>query len=122
MPQGRNSTSNHERKAFLKAAEAFALCASAAPVGKAKLSYYRISAECYEEASENKKATEMYLLAEEHTEAAKVVRKRVSFDEVVDIIDGHPERIEPADAESIRDVANTNHSLEHSNSLEQILE
>lgn len=111
-PQGRSSASDPRRQAFLEAAEAFSLCANVTPLAKARLSYYRNSAECYQEASEIKKAGEMYLLAEEHTEAAKVFRKGGLFDEAVDTIDKYSEQIEPADAEKIRDVAKIHYSLE----------
>lgn len=54
----------------------------------------------------------MYLLAEEHTEAAKIFRRGGMFDEAVDTIDKYAEKIEPEAAEKIRDVAKIHYSLE----------
>lgn len=103
-PQGLITASDLRRQAFTKAAEAFSLCANMISSANAKRSYYRNSAQCYINAAEIKKAGEMYLLAEEPTEATKVIRQGELFDEAGDGLEKYTERIELADVEKVKGV------------------
>lgn len=112
VPINSNSIVNHRGQAFLEAAQAFSLCADATHLPKERLAYSRNAAECFLEASEMKMAAEAYIRAEEHTKAAQVFRQGGLFDEAVDTIEQYVEKIEPADAEKIRDVARIHYSIE----------
>ncbi|PPQ78819.1 hypothetical protein CVT25_010688 [Psilocybe cyanescens] len=88
--------------AFKTAAEAFLSCAENATKLYTKRSYYRSSAECFEQAGDNLSAARVYQSAEDFTKASRLFRKIGRFDDVHSIIVSHGGEIE--DVESIRDV------------------
>ncbi|KAJ7237490.1 hypothetical protein B0H12DRAFT_1238227 [Mycena haematopus] len=89
------------RTAFLEAATAFTNCAEE----DGTLAYFRIAAECFEEAGEELKAAEIYLKAQEYTRSTELYRKLGKFDEAVDIVKGHREEIRPEVVANVTNVA-----------------
>ncbi|KAJ7232862.1 hypothetical protein B0H12DRAFT_1144747 [Mycena haematopus] len=69
------------------------------------LAYFRIAAECFEEAGEELKAAEIYLKAQEYTRSTELYRKLGKFDEAVDIVKGHREEIRPEVVANVTNVA-----------------
>ncbi|KAI0809044.1 hypothetical protein BC629DRAFT_1437282 [Irpex lacteus] len=105
MPLSRSTISNRRREAFHEAAEAYISSASVSHLPREIVAYYRNAAVCFIEASEMKRAGEAFILAEEYTRAAQTFREGGFFDEAMDTIDAHGERIRLVDANKIRNVA-----------------
>ena len=101
-PVTRGDTSN-QVIAFVTAAEAFIASAQAAVTEKK--AYYRIAAQCYVDSGEDYKAAEAYLLATEYTLAAQHFRKAGKFEEAVNVIKQHKERMQVDVVERIVDVS-----------------
>ncbi|KAJ6519176.1 hypothetical protein C8R45DRAFT_1204389 [Mycena sanguinolenta] len=105
------------KTAFLEAAKAFADCAK----GDGTLTYFRIAAECFEEAGEELQAAEIYLMAQEYTRSTELYRKLGRFDEAVDIVQSHREKIRPEVVDNVTNVARLfyfkEHKLEKANAL-----
>ncbi|KAI6011661.1 hypothetical protein BKA83DRAFT_630943 [Pisolithus microcarpus] len=83
---------SEQRRAFVKAAEAFVACGSETP-GREKLQYYRTAAECYVRAADDCKAADAYLNAEEYELAAKHYRKAGIFNRTVDVLKSHSKKM-----------------------------
>ena len=101
-PVTRRDTST-QAVAFIAAAEAFITSAQAAVTEKK--AYYRIAAQCYVDSDEDYKAAEAYLLATEYTLAAQHFRKAGKFEEAVNVIKQHKERMQVDVVERIVDVS-----------------
>ncbi|KIN94541.1 hypothetical protein M404DRAFT_380130 [Pisolithus tinctorius Marx 270] len=86
-------------RAFSKAADAFVSCDGEAP-GE-KLQYYRVAAECYVRAAEDRKAADAYLSAEEYELAAKCYRKAGIFNKTVDVLKSHSEKMSRESADEL---------------------
>ncbi|KAF8151989.1 hypothetical protein K438DRAFT_1988110 [Mycena galopus ATCC 62051] len=117
-PVGNNRQAIQARRAaFMEAAVAFADCAKE----DGTLAYFRIAAECFEQAGEDLQAAESYLAAEEYTRSTELYRKLGKFDEAVDILKSHREDIRPEVVESVTNVARLfyfkEHKLEKANAL-----
>lgn len=95
--------------AFRSAAQAFysSACSTADP--KAKKDYYRVSAECYEDAGEFLHAAELYQLIENYTKSAVLFRKAGKFGDVHQLIVNFADEIEPNALEAVRDVVRLYH-------------
>ncbi|TBU42438.1 hypothetical protein BD309DRAFT_866309 [Dichomitus squalens] len=89
--------------AFLAAAHAFV--ASAQKAVTEKSAYYRIAAQCYVDAGSDYEAAWAYAQATEYTLAAQYYRKAGKFEEAVEIIKTHKDRMQPEVVESIVDVS-----------------
>ncbi|KAG6332615.1 hypothetical protein ID866_6474 [Astraeus odoratus] len=94
------SLQSEQRRAFIKAADAFIRCGSEG-TGKDRLQYYRTAAECYVKAAEDCKAAEAYISAEEYDLAAKRYRKAGVFDKTVDVLKAHSKRMSQACADDL---------------------
>ncbi|KAI6128061.1 hypothetical protein EDD16DRAFT_1824810, partial [Pisolithus croceorrhizus] len=79
-------------KAFLSAAEAFAQCAGDT-FDAEKTGFHREAAKCYALADRVHKAVECYIAADDFSGAAEQYRKAGCFDEIVQILSRHPEKI-----------------------------
>ncbi|KAF7367508.1 UvrD-like helicase ATP-binding domain-containing protein [Mycena sanguinolenta] len=103
--------------AFLQAAAAFMDCAKE----DGTLSYFRIAAECFEEADKKLQAAENYFNAQEYTRSTELYRKLGKFDEAVDILKNHREKIRPEVVTNVTNVARLfyfkEHKLEKANAL-----
>lgn len=99
----RSDTSRND--AFLEAAKAFRVSAKLGKTAKEKRTYHRIAAECFVEGCDDGGAAEDYLSASEYTKSAQHYRKAGMFDEAVHVIKNHEDKIPPAAAEKIIDVA-----------------
>ncbi|KAI0089815.1 hypothetical protein BDY19DRAFT_86920 [Irpex rosettiformis] len=105
IPRTRGTVANPRRSALLVVAKEFYNAARATSLRSEKLAYYRIAAESYFEADSFEQAGKAYLLAEEHTRAAQVFRQGGLFDEAVDAIEKHRDKVKPEEAENILNVA-----------------
>ncbi|EDR08129.1 uncharacterized protein LACBIDRAFT_294434 [Laccaria bicolor S238N-H82] len=101
----------HRMKAFAKASRAFLSCAKEAI--HAPEDYYRAAAECFENAGDGPhgaltylpEAARAYLLAKCFTNAAQLFRKAAMFDEAIDVITKHPEKVEKSVVKQIKEAA-----------------
>lgn len=91
------------KKAFLIAAEAFIFCAAPA-TGDTRLAYLKAAGECFVGHGDDSRAADTYLDAQEYTYAAKLCRKVGRFDDAVEIIQKHYDKIPRSVAESIMNV------------------
>ncbi|KAF7340216.1 UvrD-like helicase ATP-binding domain-containing protein [Mycena venus] len=89
------------RTAFLDAAAAFLDCAKE----EGTLAYFRIAAECFEDAGEDLQAADIYLEAKEYTRSTELYRKLGKFDEAVDIVQKHREDVRPEVVANVTNVA-----------------
>ncbi|KAI0757678.1 hypothetical protein C8Q80DRAFT_1134850 [Daedaleopsis nitida] len=89
--------------AFTLAAQAFLESAEAAVTEKR--AYYRIAAECYVHAGDDYKAGQAYSLATEYTLAAQHFRKAGKFEEAVNVVKAHRDKVTATVAESIVEVS-----------------
>ncbi|KAI5991957.1 hypothetical protein EDD15DRAFT_2368732 [Pisolithus albus] len=80
------------QRGFLDAAEVFVQCAGET-LGMEKKGLFREAAECYASADKAKMAAEFYIAAGDFTRAAEQYHKAGCFDEIVQILDRHPEEI-----------------------------
>ncbi|KAI6128067.1 hypothetical protein EDD16DRAFT_170251 [Pisolithus croceorrhizus] len=83
---------SERRKMFLAAAEAFARCANEA-IGTQKISFYGGAAKCYALADNFLRAAIFYEKADDFNKAAGQYRKANCFDEIVQILKRHPDKI-----------------------------
>jgi tetratricopeptide (TPR) repeat protein len=99
-----SSKSTHEySKAFVKAGDAFVKCASTAV--KQKRAYYRIAGDCYEQADDPCKAAKAFTHAEDFTYAIKLYHKAERFEEALEIVKVHHERIDTEFVNQVKDAA-----------------
>lgn len=89
--------------AFTLAAKAFLESAEAAVTEKR--AYYRIAAECYAHAGNDYKAGQAYSSATEYTLSAQHFRKAGKFEEAVDVVKAHRDKVTATVAESIVEVS-----------------
>ncbi|KAI5988945.1 hypothetical protein F5J12DRAFT_915891 [Pisolithus orientalis] len=80
------------QRALIDAAEALVQCADEAP-GTEKTDFYGDAARCYALADNTNDAARFYIEADDFTGAAEQYRKADRFDDIVDILDRHPEKI-----------------------------
>ncbi|KAJ6498051.1 P-loop containing nucleoside triphosphate hydrolase protein [Mycena vitilis] len=105
------------RTAFLEAALAFVDCAQEDKT----LAYFRIAAECFEDAGDDLQAAQIYRDAKEYTRSTELYRKLGNFDEAVDNVANHREEIRPDVVANVTNVARLfyfkEHKLERANAL-----
>lgn len=89
--------------AFIAAAEAF--IASAKDAVMETKAYYRIAAECYVHAGDDHKAARAYVAATEYTLAAQHYRKAGMFEDAVNVVRSHKDKVVSTVASSIVDVS-----------------
>ena len=87
------ASSKAQEAAFLAAAVAFTNSANDAPPGRDKLQYYRNAAECYVRAGDDRKAATAYLSAEEYDLGARRFRKAGLFDETLEVLHEHSQKV-----------------------------
>jgi uncharacterized protein YgiB involved in biofilm formation len=87
--------------AFFEAAAAFMDCARE----DGTLAYFRIAAECFEDAGDDLQAAQSYRDAEEYTRSTELYRKLGKFDEAVAIVKMHKEKIRPDVVTNVTNVA-----------------
>lgn len=106
MPKPLGHATNRRSAAFESAAQAFLVCARDALEGRSGSykPYYRLAAQCFEEADNITQAAENYRIAEEFTKAVLLFRKLGKFDDVYDIITYHEDKVAPQALESVKDV------------------
>ncbi|KAJ7743864.1 hypothetical protein B0H16DRAFT_1889844 [Mycena metata] len=114
--EARNSSGGSSRRAvearrtaFLEAATAFVNCARETST----LAYFRIAAECFEDAGEDLSAAQNYQDAKEYTRSAELYRKLGRFDEAVDIVKNHKAKIRPEVVANVTNVARLFYFKEH---------
>ena len=91
-----------QEKAFLAAADAFMSSGNEAPSGKPdKFQYYRNAAECYVRAGDDRKAAAGYLSAQEYVLAARRLRKAGLFDETLEVLHKHSQKIPSESSEEL---------------------
>ncbi|KAJ7171712.1 hypothetical protein C8R43DRAFT_1231226 [Mycena crocata] len=101
-PGANNRRAIETRKnAFLEAAAAFLNCAREDQT----LAYFRIAAECFEDAGDDLQAAQTYQLAKEYTRSTELYRKLGKFDEAVFLLKNHREEIRPEVVVNITNVA-----------------
>ncbi|KAJ6573853.1 hypothetical protein DFH09DRAFT_1311930 [Mycena vulgaris] len=101
-PAGSNRRAIEARRnAFLEAAAAFVGCAREDET----LAYFRIAAECFEDAGDDLQAAQSYRDAKEYTRSTELYRKLGNFDEAVAIVKTHKEKIRPEVVTSVTSVA-----------------
>ncbi|TFK38654.1 hypothetical protein BDQ12DRAFT_96280 [Crucibulum laeve] len=92
------------QKGYQDAADAFLSCAEQES-GKYRSEYFRISGQCFEEASQDMLAAWAYLKGQEYSLAARAFRKVGMFDEAVEIVREHEMEMEPHVVQNVKDVA-----------------
>ncbi|KAJ7479993.1 hypothetical protein B0H11DRAFT_1263344 [Mycena galericulata] len=101
-PGGNNRRAIEARRtAFLEAAAAFLGCAREDKT----LAYFRIAAECFEEAGDDLQAAQTYKDAKEYTRATELYRKLGHFDDAVDLVKNHRKEIRPEVVTNVTNVA-----------------
>lgn len=103
--KSKRTTDTTRTVAYVTAANAFLRSAAVALVREEKLAYYRNAADCFVEVDEYRKAAAAYLQAEEFTLSAQYYRRGGLFDEAVEVVQNHGDRIREKDAAAIIDVA-----------------
>ena len=91
-------------EAFIKAADAFSASVPGA-LREEKRSYHRNAGECYERGGDNKRAAESYLDAEQYDLSAKLFRKAGLFDEALDVVKNHEDKMNESVVRSIVEVS-----------------
>ncbi|KAI0079047.1 hypothetical protein K474DRAFT_723989 [Panus rudis PR-1116 ss-1] len=104
IPASRANTAPRA-SAFMTAANAFINSAKASRTALESRAYYRIAAECFAEAGNDRQAAEAYLSAQEYTRSAQFYRKADLFDDAVQVVETHRSDIAPADADAILEIA-----------------
>ena len=99
------------RRAFLEAAVAFVACARDSE--EKRLQYFRIAAECFEDAGDDLQAAQTYREAREFTKSTELYRKLGNFDEAVANIKNHEEEIQLEVLASVTNVARLFYFKEH---------
>ena len=79
--------------AILAATEAFTTSIHDAPSAKDKLQFYRNAAECYVRGGDHRKAATVYLSIEEYDLGARCFRKAGLFDETLEFLYKHSQKI-----------------------------
>jgi len=97
--------------AFTEAGEAFSVCAKQAlsHQRKERLAYYTNAAECFVQGYRLKEAGDCFVHAEKYSEAARTYQEGGHFDEMVEVLEGHADQIEPNLHAQLMWVAQTNH-------------
>ena len=83
--------------AFTEAGEAFSACAneSLSQQRRERLAYYTNAAECFVQGRRTKEAGGCFIHAELYSKAARIYREGGHFDEMVEVLEGHKDQIEP---------------------------
>ena len=83
--------------AFTEAGEAFSACASESlsQQRRERLAYYTNAAECFAQGRRTKEAGGCFVHAELYSKAARIYREGGHFDEMVEVLEGHTDQIEP---------------------------
>ncbi|KAJ7630373.1 hypothetical protein FB45DRAFT_915319 [Roridomyces roridus] len=89
------------KTAFLAAANAFVDCARE----EHTIPYFRIAAECFEDAGDDLKAAQTYKEAKEYTRSTELYRKLGHFDDAVDLLKHHKDEIRPEVVNNVTNVA-----------------
>lgn len=107
IPQSSRLRNSDKFAAYRKAANAFNRCAAGAEQRqkKQRIVWYRNAAECFLHAGEDGKAAVAYVGAAEYTLAARHYRKAGMFDEVVEVIQKHEDKVETTIADRLMNVA-----------------
>lgn len=97
--------------AFGEAGEAFSACAKASlsDQRREQLAYYTNAAECFSQGGRLKEAGECFVRAEKYSKAARAYREGAHFDEMVEVLEGHEDKIEATLLAQLKKVAQTNY-------------
>ncbi|KAH6876648.1 hypothetical protein BKA70DRAFT_1576722 [Coprinopsis sp. MPI-PUGE-AT-0042] len=100
-----------KQTAFVLAAESFLECATTSR-GNERRVFYHNAADCFERAAqifntplEAARAAAAYEIAEEYNDAVRLYRKHDKFDEAVNIVTAHRDKVKPDLAQNVVDVA-----------------
>ena len=107
------ATQKAQQDAFLTAADAFTASGNDAPRGKDKLQYYHNAAECYVRAGDDRKAAIGYLSAQEYDSAARRFRKAGLFDETLEVLHKHSQKIPSESSEELYTVCRLFYCSKH---------
>ncbi|KIJ60100.1 hypothetical protein HYDPIDRAFT_32524 [Hydnomerulius pinastri MD-312] len=93
-----------QQQAFLTAADAFSKSGDDAPAGPDKLQYYRNAADCYIRTGDDRKAAVAYVAAQEYDLAARRYWKAGLFDNMLEILHEHPQKISSESTDELYNV------------------
>jgi hypothetical protein len=97
------SDSGGRANAFRIAAEAF--LGSAMASTNMKLRYFLIAGDCFERGSDDRQAAKAYFDGEDYTKAAQLYSKNGMFDQAVEVIRVHRDRMDQSTVEQVNRVA-----------------
>ena len=103
VTSGSRAKSKARSEAFTKAANAFIECAAIAM--SRRKDYFKNAGDCYEHGGDDRKAAKAYYDGEDFTRAAQLYRKVHMFDEAVEVIRAHQDRMDGTVVNQVRDVA-----------------
>ena len=97
--------------AFGEAGEAFHACANGSPPGRERerLAYYTNAADCFVQAKRFKEAGDCFVGAGQYEKAARAYREGAHFDEMVEVLGGHGDKIEASLVAQLKKVAQMNY-------------
>lgn len=97
--------------AFTEAAEAFSTCAneSLPHQRRERLAYYTNAAECFVQGRKLMEAGDCFVHAEQYSRAARVYREGGHFDEMVEVLEEHADKIEPNIVAQLKKIAQMNY-------------
>ncbi|KIJ60090.1 hypothetical protein HYDPIDRAFT_99369 [Hydnomerulius pinastri MD-312] len=98
------ASQKNQQQAFLTAADAFSKSGDDAPAGTDKLQYHRNAADCYIRAGDDRKAALAYVAAQEYDQAARRYRKAGLFDNTLEILHEHPQKISSESTDELYNV------------------
>lgn len=94
--------------AFTEAGVAFSTCASHASLPDQKgerVAYYTNAAGCFVQGGRLKEAGDCFVHVEKYSKAARAYREGAHFDEMVEVLEGHKDEIEPSLLAQLKKVA-----------------
>jgi hypothetical protein len=94
--------------AFGGAGEAFSTCANHASLPdqrREQLAYYTNAAECFVQGGRLKEAGDCFVRVEKYSKAARTYREGAHFDEMVEVLEGYGNQIEPSLLAQLKKVA-----------------
>ena len=97
--------------AFGKAGEAFYACADGSPRGREKerLAYHTNAADCFVQARRFKQAGDCFVRAGQYERAACIYREGAHFDQMMEVLEGHEDKIEASLHAQLKKVAQMNY-------------
>ena len=106
-----NNLVKERENAFMKAGEAFSSCADKSQPNEEdeRLMYYANATECFHQGHKFKEAGDCFMHAEQYSKAACAYREGGHFDEMVEVLEGHKDKIEAKVLAQLTRVAKMNY-------------